>query len=484
MILWRLATRGLGVISTLILAHVLIPQDFGVVAIATTYVAAFDSISAIGLQDAIIRTSGAGEELHNTAFTLAIIRGALNAAIVAVSAPFAATFFNEPRIVPVLYALAGLALLEGFENIGVVDFRRDLRFDKDFQLFLVPRLVSVAVTISCALAFQSYWALVIGIIALRLVRLAATYLLHPFRPQLSLAEWRQIFGFSFWTWASSIASFGRDRSWTMVVGRFFDPTSVGTFSMASEIGLLPVSELIYPICRALFSGFALARHEGTNLGPAFARAIGVVALVVLPAAIGISAVGNYVVDFALGPKWGGAVPIMQIIAASAPFTLLTAIGGTVMNASGHIKNNFWIVAISAVVGTAASALMAAKFGMSGVAIATGLLMTLEGLLFLVVTARSIRASAGEIMYRLWRPLGATLAMAAVLWISGYGWQIPEALEISTARNIGDCGIAIAIGAVSYAASLCVLWQLSGDADSLELFLLNMARKSFRRGKAA
>ena len=447
-------------------------------AIATTYVAAFDAISAIGLNEAIIKTSGSGERLHNTAFTLAILRGVINGLIVAFSAPIVASFFNEPRIIPILYILAALVILEGFENVGIVDFQRNLRFDKDFQLFLVPRLISVMVTVSCAFVFRSYWALVAGITALRLVRLAATYFLHPYRPKLSLAEWRQIFGFSFWVWAGSIASFTRDRSWTVIVGRFFDPASVGSFTMASEIGLLPVSEIIYPICRALFSGFSLAHHEGASMGSAFVRTIGVVAIVVLPAAIGISAVGSYIVDLALGSKWGNAAAIMQIVAAAAPFTILTAIGGTIMNASGHIRNNFWIVSISAVIGIAVSTLMAARFGMLGVAVATGLLMTFEGLLFLVVTARSVGVSARDIMYRLWRPLSATLVMAAVMWTAGYGWRTTT---VSTIGTFVDCGIAIAIGALAYTMSLGLLWKLSKDPDPLEGFLVNVLRKGIRGG---
>lgn len=480
MVLWRIATRGLGVFSTLILAHVLVPQDFGVVAIATTYLAAFEALSSVGLQDAVIRASDAGEELHDTAFTLAVLRGAINGTIVALSAPIAARFFSEPRIEPVLYVLAGLALVEGFENIGTVEFRRDLRFNKEFQLFLLPRLISVAVTIGAALTFKSFWALVMGIAVLRLARLGFSYAMHPYRPRLSIAAWRRIAGFSFWTWASSIASFGRDRSWAIIVGRFFDPASVGSFTMASEIGLLPVSELVYPICRALFSGFSVARSQGSSLGPAFVRTIGVVAIPILPAAIGISAVGNYVVTLALGPEWAGTIPIMQIVAASAPLMLLTAIGGTVMNAAGNVRNIFWIVAISACLGAGACVWMAEHFGMIGVAVSTSLLMTIEGLLFLVVTARTVGASPREIISRLWRPLAATLVMSAVLWSSGYGWR---AAVTTPTVAMTDCAIAVVLGAATYIASLCVLWKLSADPDPLELFLVATLRRSLDRRKA-
>src|SRR5258708_3844192 len=130
MILWRMATRGLGLLSTLVLARILAPADFGLVAIATTYVAAFDALSVTGLQDAVIRSAQQDRRLLDTAFSLSTIRGFVNGAVIAASAPLAADYFAEPRLLPVLFVLAGLAMLEGVENIGVVEFRRDLRFDR------------------------------------------------------------------------------------------------------------------------------------------------------------------------------------------------------------------------------------------------------------------------------------------------------------------------------------------------------------------
>jgi hypothetical protein len=112
--------------------------------------------------------------------------------------------------------------------------------------------------------------------------------------------------------------------------------------------------------------------------------------------------------------------------------------------------------------------------MIGVGVATGLVMMLEGLLFLLATARSLGVSAGDIMYRLWRPLAAATVMAVVLWVAGYGWHTSSA---STVDNFWNCGIAIAIGALSYATSLGILWKLSNDPDPLELFLVDIARKS-------
>jgi lipopolysaccharide exporter len=474
MILWRMVTRGLGLLSTLILARILVPADFGLVAIATTYVAAFDALSTAGLQDAIIRSGEQNRSLLDTAFSLSAIRGLVNAVVIAASAPLAARFFGEPRLLPVLLVLAFLAALEGLENIGIVEFRRDLRFDREFTLFSLPRLLAVVVTVACALLLRSYWAMIIGLVASRIVRFALTYRMHGYRPQLGIGAWRQIFAFSFWTWASSIATFARDRSWTIVLGAILEPSSVGVFMVASEIALLPISELVYPACRALFSGFSLSRNEGGSLGQAFVRTIGVIAIPVLPAAIGISATANYIVDIALGPNWTAAIIVIQLIAASSPMTVIAIMGATVLMASAHVRNNFVIVLVSAIAGTGAAALMAVDFGIPGVAVSGALFAILEGIAFLVTIAHVIGAPLGEMGRGIARPALATAIMAGLLWTTGYGWGLQPGL----ARTDGLA--AIVIGIVSYAATLTLSWAISGKPEGAETFLVATVRRSLSR----
>jgi len=477
MILWRMATRGLGVLSTLVLARILVPADFGLVAIATTYVAAFDAMSATGLQDAVIRSGEHNRRLLDTAFSLSALRGLVNGTLIAVTAPLAAAYFAEPRLVPILFLLAGLAVLEGVENIGVVEFRRNLRFDREFVLFLLPRLLAVVITVSCALILRSYWAMVIGIVASRLVRFVLTYVMHGYRPHLGVAAWHEISTFSLWTWAASIATFVRDRSWTVVLGGILEASSVGVFMVASEIALLPISEVVYPACRALFSGFALARNEGGSLGQAFVRTVAVIVMFVLPAAIGISAMAGYIVEIALGPKWAATIIIIELIAASSPMTVIALMAATTLMASGHVRNSFVIIVTSAVLGTSAAALMAIAYGLPGVAASTAVFAVLEGMGFLAMIARIIDVPMAAMVSNLWRPLLATTIMVLVLWTSGYGWQ-PQP-QSAAAEALAT----ILIGAGTYAVTLALSWILARRPDGAESFLFQTARRSLREARS-
>jgi lipopolysaccharide exporter len=154
MVAWRMVTRILGLASTLILARVLVPADFGLLAMATTFAAAVEAFSQLGLQDALVRHPR-GEALMDTAFTLQVGRAILTSLLVALAAPAAAWWFEEPRLVPVLLILAVSSLVAGAENVGIVEFRREMRYDKQFILLSGPRLLQVAVTIPLALCCRA-----------------------------------------------------------------------------------------------------------------------------------------------------------------------------------------------------------------------------------------------------------------------------------------------------------------------------------------
>jgi lipopolysaccharide exporter len=140
LMLWRIVTRSLGFVSTLILARLLLPSDFGLIAMATTFAFGIEAISQLGLQEALVRRREEGLDLHHTAFTLQVGRALTTGLMIAAAAPAAGWWFSEPRLVTVVLVLAGLTVLNGLENVGIVEYRRAMRFDVQFKLMSAPRL--------------------------------------------------------------------------------------------------------------------------------------------------------------------------------------------------------------------------------------------------------------------------------------------------------------------------------------------------------
>src|SRR5687767_1543898 len=126
MVTARLADRGIGLISTLILARLLVPDDFGLVAMATAIGGILDLLGAFSFDLALIQKKDAGKNHYDTVWTFTVLFGLVCAiALVGLAIP-AAIFYREPRLEAVMYALAVLYLVGGFSNVGVVDFRKEL----------------------------------------------------------------------------------------------------------------------------------------------------------------------------------------------------------------------------------------------------------------------------------------------------------------------------------------------------------------------
>src|ERR1700722_7876359 len=179
----RWAVRALGLVSTIILARLLMPADFGIVTMAMIVVGTLEIFSQTGQYQAIIRHPNPSREHYDTAWTIFIILCSILAALIFLAAPVADYYFHEPRAVLVVRILALKTFINGFENVGVVNFRRDLQFNKQFLFQVLPSVLSFFVTLGAAFLLRNYWALVIGILSQEFTSFLLSYALSPFRPR-------------------------------------------------------------------------------------------------------------------------------------------------------------------------------------------------------------------------------------------------------------------------------------------------------------
>ncbi|MFB3077097.1 MAG: oligosaccharide flippase family protein, partial [Lysobacterales bacterium] len=207
MVAMRFSMRGIGLVSTVILARLLVPADFGLVAMATIIFGLIEVMSQFGFGVFLIQKQNAGHDYYDTAWTLSILRGAVTCGLLFVIAMPVADFFGDPRLVEIFYVLALVALVRSIGNVGVIDFQKNLTFGKDFKLHVAVKLAAFCVTITAAILLRNYWALVIGIATAGFVRVALSYMMHPYRPRLSLARWREIMHFSKWLLANNVLGF-------------------------------------------------------------------------------------------------------------------------------------------------------------------------------------------------------------------------------------------------------------------------------------
>ena len=478
---WRMARRLLGFINLLVLARLLVPADFGVVALAAGLAGSLDALATVGVEDALVREQALNRALYDTGFTMNVLRGLLTGGVLAALAVPAAWFFRDPRLTDVILVLAATNAVGAFANIGTVDFRRDLAFQKEFVLLVIPRVVGFAVTLVAAILWRSYWALIAGIVAGQVLALVQSYTMHPYRPRFSLRAWRGLAGFSVWTWALTMALAVRERSATFIVGHILGEASVGSYAMGMEIAEIPSSELTGPLSRAVFSGFAASRHSGQDSGEIYLRVVAAVALITTPACIGISAVADPLVRLMLGSKWVLVIPLVRVMAPFGAMTVFGLMATNLLRVYGMLSGQFKVAILDALIRVALLILLIPRFGLMGAVIAGCASLAFEQVIYLVVTCRRFDISGRSLALRLWRTALGSSIMAAVLTGSGLGWATVSGSKLNMSANLLE---AAALGAVTYISVVAGTWVAARRPAGGEADLMSIVYRRARRARRA
>lgn len=470
----RWGERMLGLVSTLILARLLVPQDFGVVAMAYTVIGLVDVMFDFGVHVALIQNNRASDDDFNTAWTVRLLQSAVAAAGVLVLGPATATFYGDDRLVAVMGVLAVATLLPGLENIGVVSFQKELRFSREFVFVGGRKLLGFVVTIALALWLRSYWALVVGTVVGRVGGVALSYALHPFRPRPTLRALRPLLSVSTWVLAGNVGAYLGSRVDKFVVGRRAGADTMGAYTVADELAALPTTELLAPIGRVLFPAFSLMRDEPARLRDAFRTAFGVQCMVAMPAAIGMAVLAEDIVHVLLGPRWAEAAPFIRILALAGLATALSHAGSYALTALGRVRllaTNHWTQFL-AFVALAYWALP--QQPVEAIATARVGLAALGSAVVLTAVIRMDVAALGDLARAAWRPAAASAALAVVVaWTrTALPWPPLPALAIE-----------VLIGGATFTATLLGLWWLSGRPQSAEALVLEEITRALHRARS-
>lgn len=470
MVLLNSIERGLGMISIFILARILVPADFGVVGMAMSFVYFVQLFASFGFDVALINNQDATDEHFNSAWTLNVFLGLILTLIIVLAASPVANFYNKPEVFWVVCTMAALPLIGGFENIGVVAFRRNLNFRGEFVFQISRKLLGFLVTVSLAIYLRNYWALVAGTLAARIAGTVTSYLAHPFRPKLTLGKSRELIHFSRWLLANNAISFLNERLTDIVIGRSVGPAALGTYNVVFEFSHLPKTEIGAPINRALLPGFAKLQDAGA-VRRIYLQATGMLAMIALPAAVGLSAIAPIFIPVALGPKWIAGVPVMEILALSGALLMFQNAIGSMLISRARPDLTMAVNLVYFFVFGPAIYYFVPKYGIIGAAWSSlGAATLMSPIYFLLVrTVLGVRLS--ELARETIRPVVGSVLM--FFTVRELGSLIQPGSSFAGKAALLAAGILC--GVLSYCAVIYVLWRVSGRPDSAERKLLEQVR---------
>lgn len=468
----RWTDRLIGLVSTVFLARLLVPSDFGIVAMAMLVVGFVDVFLSLGVNQVLIHNNDAQKEDYDTAWTVRLIQAICVAIIVFVTAPLAVEYFDSPNVENVLRVMCLSILIGGLENIGIITFQKEMNFGRDFKFFFFKRIVGFVVTLTIAVIFKTYWAMVLGSMAGRIAGVLLSYGMHSFRPNLSLVRLREIWSFSQWVLFQNIGAYFNYSISRLLIGSRLSPEILGGYTVASEVASMPTTELLAPIGRVLFPAFVDKRDDKMAFASRVTQAIGVQALVALPACVGLMCVAHDLVYVVLGEKWMFAAPLVQIMALSNLVVALAHSCGYALLALGKVKVQALIVWFQAllfllVVLIFGGGATAEKFAVIQLfAVAAGSTALVGFVLFEIEVLR-----VGAFISALLRPLFASVVMMASLYyVHPFFTELPVIFRLF---------VEVAVGGCVYIVMVCLTWLLAKRPKGAEAYLVSNVANIWR-----
>lgn len=464
----RMVNRSISIVSTLILARLLTPDDFGIYALAMTVYAFVDLLGAFGFGSALIQNQNATPAHYNTAWTLNLIFSLMTSSLLFVLAPVAAAFLREPQLELVVRFMCILFLLDGLKNIGIINFQKHMTFDREFRFQLLIKMSGFLVTIPLAFLLRSYWAMLWGLLCTSVALLLLSYVMQSFRPRLELSRWREMISFSAWMQVNNILSYFNRHTEKVLLSRMSGIAAVGSLQLARETGQL-LSEMTQPINRAVFPGYAKVNNDPGRLLEVFCDVTAILMMVGFPVALGIFATAHLFVPTVLGEQWQHIVPLVQWLALASLMMVIMSGTNNVLIALARMKWATSIIAAKLLLLVGLLLYLLPLYGALGVAYANVISLLFVMVLCYIALRINIRLGLRQVAGMLYKPALAAAAMLALLLT-----LFPRQWEESTLlMQLLQLAGAILVGALCYCLVLGLLWALASRPEGPELKLIRL-----------
>jgi lipopolysaccharide exporter len=454
----NVTNRLFQLIRTIVLARVLAPGDFGLMGIALLAMSTLDTFSQTGFRSALIQKKETIEDDLDAAWTVSVLRGLALFAVLWLAAPYIALFFNTPAATPLMRVIGISMLLNGLTNIGVVYFRKELEFNKQFVYQLSGTIADLVVAVTAALLLRSVWALAFGLLAGDLVRLVVSYRVHPYRPKASLEPGRvsSLFSYGRWILLSNILIFIGGHGDAAVVGRVIGASALGLYQMAIRIAQLAVTETTIVIGRAAFPAYAKLQDESADLRRAYFRIAGLSATLSMPTAAGVAMLGADFTKIFLGEKWLAMVPALVMLAIAALVKSVVWTGTPLFMGSGTPEFESQVQLARALTIIALIIPLSITWGISGAAF-TVVLSDLSMLAaWYLKTKTQLKVTLRDLAGVFAPPCVSSLAMVSVMYLFKLVTQpvLPDTLPMQIAWFLVVASLAVGV----YCGALYLLQQ--------------------------
>ena len=449
--------QGVYFVRLLVLAQLLAPDAFGLVAIAMVAIGVVARVTDLGMIPALVQREGAIREEYDAAWTVGLLRASAMTVVLTVFAVPIATLFGEPGAAPIIQALAWRPVIEAAGSIGVVSVTREMQFHRLAMIAVPAAVVDLAVALATVSSI-GVWALVAGSLAGSFASLVLSYVLAPHAPRISLqfTAIRPLIHYGRWVLATGIIALVGSTLSQLAISRIEGVAALGLYFLAWRVAFLPIDAVSAVVSSVAFPMFARIRDDVRGTAATFRTLLTGEAVVLVPGYALIFALAPSL-ETVLGERWEGTAPIIRILSIAAVTGILGELIGPLLMGRGRADRAFLLEAVQTGVLVAALFPLVLALGARGAAIAW-LAGNVAALLVTIAWLKSM-IPGGLMLER--RPLVATLAAAAAAAAvaTACAAALPEPTGLLVGAVAGVSTAALALAALDRTLGLG-LWGLA------------------------
>jgi O-antigen/teichoic acid export membrane protein len=333
----RFSTQGIQFVFGIILARLLTPEDYGVIAMLTIFLAVSQTFIDSGFGSAIIRKIDRTEKDMATMFFFNIVMSLVCYAVIFLAAPFISRFYDMPDLVPILRVLALKLIFQAFSTVQVTSVTIKIDFKIQAKISLVCAILSGI--IGLVFAFQGFgvWSLVIQTLSSTLLTSLLYTVIVRWHPTcfFSKESFKYLFSYGSKILLSGLLNKIFDNIYALVIGKFYTAAQLGGYSRAERFAQFPSSNLTGILQRVSFPVLSTLQNNPDKLHSSYIKFLNLSAFLVFPLMMGLLALASPLTYVLLTEKWSGMILFLQILCLSMMWYPVHAINLNLLQVIGR-----------------------------------------------------------------------------------------------------------------------------------------------------
>lgn len=314
-----IGTQGLGLVFSLILARLLLPEEFGLIAMLGIFMGIGNTLISSGLTQSLIRTENLDEEDYATVFYFNLVGSILVYVIIFFAAPLIALFYNQPVLSLVVRLYSITFIINAFAAVQTTRLTKSLDFKTQMKVS-IPSLI-LGSTVGVAMAYSGYgvWSLVWSAIVQALASTIQLWYWAKWKPiwAFNMQKFKYHFNYGVKLMFSGLLEIVFINAYVIVIGKYFAPAQVGYYSRANTLSMLPVGLINTVVTRVTFPLFSSIQNEEERLRNMYIKIMQMVIFLIAPILVVVAVLAEPLLRFLITDKWLPAVPYLQILCITA-----------------------------------------------------------------------------------------------------------------------------------------------------------------------